>query len=206
MSDKDGLTSRHNDAVTDTTKHSHVAHNLHAEAYASHHGPEATSTGTPAAAGDPGLAGGGVPPEASATLPSTSGGYDAKTEARKIEDLAKKRLDTGDNDSGHKSAEEIAATKALTNEWASLSPKQRSEVGAQLTKDYNNSSMDALPRPTILTDAKGQVTGLQFEASAWDFHSGPHALRLVEDGNKVVEKINSPKGSAKWEAEYSASR
>jgi len=203
MSDKDGLTNQHKGAETDTTKHSHVADNLHADAYPqSHHGPEASSTGTPAPAGDPGhLAGTAAPPE----LPPT-GAYDAKAEAKKIENLAKTRLDTGDNGSGHASAEEIAATKALTNEWASLSARERTEVGAQLTKDYNNSSMDALPKPTILTDPKGQVTGLQFEASTWDFHSGPHALRLVDDGNKIVEKINSPKGSAKWEAEYTASK
>jgi len=110
--------------------------------------------------------------------------FDAKKEADTLENLAKERIDTGKSD-------DHAANNKLANEWLSLNPEQRAQVGKELVSKYDNSDWNSLPRPHMQYDAKGECIGIDFTASALDFGADLGNTRVValhpSTGGEIVE-------------------
>ncbi|MBS1952582.1 MAG: hypothetical protein JST89_00205 [Cyanobacteria bacterium SZAS-4] len=110
--------------------------------------------------------------------------FDAAKEATKIENMAKTSLDA-------KSSDSIQASVNLAQELLSLTPQQRQEVAKSLTAQYDNHSFDTLPIPKIEYDKSGQVTAIDFSASALDFNNRVPEIRAAiikpATGGEVAE-------------------
>jgi|GEM_PF-2293340 len=123
--------------------------------------------------------------------------FDASKEAVKIENMAKTVMDT-DTFSNRESSQSLA------KEWQSLSATQRTEVGKELSKQFDNSSWNSLPRPKLEFDTKGECTAIDFNASAFDFKNETSDLRVAaikpSTGGELVEVSHKESGSktADW--------
>jgi len=95
---------------------------------------------------------------------------DVNKEADKIEHMAKERLDTPSDKAG-------AQTKALIDEWASLTKTERDQVGAAIQQKYYPFK-GAQPIPFLERDRNGDICGILFSAAMFDFHKGPHDFDL----------------------------
>jgi len=95
---------------------------------------------------------------------------DVNREADKIEHMAKERLDTPSDRAGYQ-------TQALIDEWASLSKVERDQVAAAIQQKYYPFK-GAQPVPFLERDRNGDICGILFAASVFDFHQGPHDFEL----------------------------
>jgi hypothetical protein len=119
--------------------------------------------------------------------------FEASKEATKIETMAKERIDTDDSKSK-------TVSRELTEEWMSLSPKERNLVAQALEDKYQNNSFDALPIPSVERDGVGQCTSITFCASDLDMNHGPHEIQLKSfspsGGGKEVDLLSSTGGDS----------
>jgi hypothetical protein len=103
--------------------------------------------------------------------------FDAGQHADVIEKLAKESLDHKHDPFETNWMEK--PTAKLVEQWRHLSQEDRNAVATELVKKYKNHLPNTLPIPELETDKEGNVTAINFTASALDFSSGPHAIKLV---------------------------
>jgi hypothetical protein len=112
--------------------------------------------------------------------------FDADSEASKVIDLAKARLDTIDNFTGYATGEGIAAAKALANELASLTPAQAADVNTSMIAQYQNFYPTWTPVPTGMVNEQGQSIGMEIRASKLDIWPGPQSLQVLDNGKTIT--------------------
>jgi len=123
--------------------------------------------------------------------------FDAKREAVIIEGMAKEVLDTDTMKNDNCSSD-------LAREWMQLTPAQRTEVGKELVKQFDNSDWNSLPRPQLQFDAKGECTAIDFKASALDFKNKTDDVRVAAvhptTGGEICQVSHTETGSktADW--------
>jgi len=123
--------------------------------------------------------------------------FNASAEAVRIEHIAKEVLDTDifKNDS---------CSADLAREWMTLTPAQRTEVGKELVKQFDNANLNSLPRPQLQFDAKGECTAIDFKASALDFKNVTDDVRVAAihptTGGELTQVSHTGPGSktADW--------
>ncbi len=111
--------------------------------------------------------------------------FDADAEAVTIEHLAKMRLDTKNTFANYPTDAGRAASEKLANEWVSLEQDQRVAVANALVRKYHNGKITADPVASISTNINGEMIGIVFESSFWDWHLGPTAIRLLATNANV---------------------
>ncbi len=107
--------------------------------------------------------------------------FDAVTEATKIENMAKDRIDS-------KGESTVAASKALTSEWASLSKAERDQVAQAMEGKYSNHAWNDMPVPAPVTDGNGHCVAIIFTASALDGKSNAAAIDLWTNSSAGKER------------------
>lgn len=128
-----------------------------------------------------------------ASQESPQPGFDPKSEAEKVENLAQARLDTSNSWFHNVTDAGAEAAKALAMEWNSLTPDQRGQVTSQLIKDYQNVYPTTSPVPEVIVNAQGQFAGIEFRKSKLDpEYFGPDSIKLRSDGQNIgVSRENS---------------
>jgi len=119
-----------------------------------------------------------------------SGRFDATAEAVKIEHLAKERLDTHNTFGNYLTDAGRQASEKLAQEWITLDQDQRLSVSTELIRLYQNGKANAEPVPRIATNLNGEMIGLFFDKSIWDFNIGPSEIKLVATNANVSVSRN----------------
>jgi len=119
-----------------------------------------------------------------------SGRFDATAEAVKIEHLAKERLDTHNTFGNYPTEAGRLASEKLAQEWVTLDQDQRVAVSSELVRLYHNGDANAQPVPRIATNVNGEMIGLFFDKSIWDFNLGPSEIKLLATNANVSVSRN----------------
>ena len=56
-----------------------------------------------------------------------------------------------------------------------------------LLMKYDNSSPNCLPRPKVTMADDGQISSIEFTASALDCQPGPRKIKLQDEGSEISE-------------------
>jgi len=120
-----------------------------------------------------------------------TGRFDATAEAVKIEHLAKERLDTHNTLGNYPTEAGRQASEKLAQEWVTLDQDQRVAVSNELMRLYNNGDANAKPVPRIATNLNGEMIGLFFDKSIWDYNLGPSEIKLLATNATVSVSRNA---------------
>lgn len=108
--------------------------------------------------------------------------FDVKRETDYMEGLAKERLDAPPG-----SISSQLCAKALCEEWQKMTPDQRAQVANELSAKYDNSDWNTLPRPHVLRDASGQISGVEFSKASFASGEGPKHIEVISENGRIYE-------------------